>query len=296
MRKAAVSRTASVKPSARAKPDVVPADRIAARFAALAGQKRTGFVTFVTAGDPDLKTCAEILKGLPKAGVDIIELGMPFSDPMADGPAIQAANLRALRAGMTLGKLLGLVRAFRAKDPLTPLVLMGYYNPIYIYGVERFLREAKDAGVDGLIIVDLPPEEDHELCEPALRHGLHFVRLVTPTTDAKRLPAVLKNAGGFLYFVSIAGITGTRKANAASVRASVKALRERTTLPVAVGFGITTPEEARAIATCSDAVVVGSAIIHRIAAQQSGKGKAKPGTAKKVLSFVKTLSAAVHSV
>src|ERR1700722_3674608 len=209
-------------------------NRIAKIFAALKARKQSGFVAFVTAGDPDFGTCAKILEGLPKAGVDIIELGVPFSDPMADGPAIQLANLRAFKAGSTLRKVLDLVRGFRKTNAETPLVLMGYYNPIYVYGVDKFLRDAREAGVDGLIVVDLPPEEDAELCEPALRAGLNFIRFVTPTTDAERLPAVLKNASGFLYYVSIAGITGTKSIDAAPVQKAIGALRKSTDLPVAV--------------------------------------------------------------
>lgn len=264
--------------------------RIAARFAALKAQKRSGFVSFITAGDPDIATCAKILAGLPKAGVDIIELGMPFSDPMADGPAIQAANLRAFAAGITLPKVLELVRGFRKQDQETPIVLMGYYNPIYRYGGDKFLRDAKDAGADGLIIVDLPPEEDSELREPAAKLGLNFIRLVTPTTDAERLPVVLKNASGFLYYVSITGITGTKDVSANPVRKAVETLRKSTALPVAVGFGITTPEQARAIGQFADGVVVGSAIVNRIAAGLDAKGKVKPGLVEDVLGFVKTLT------
>ncbi len=268
--------------------------RIGKCFAALKAKKQSGFVTFVTAGDPDLETSAKILAGLPKAGVDIIEIGVPFSDPMADGPAIQLANLRAFKAGISLRKVLDLVHNFRKTNSDTPIVLMGYYNPIYVYGVEKFLRDAKEAGVDGLIIVDLPPEEDAELCEPALRAGLNFIRLVTPTTDAKRLPVVLKNASGFLYYVSIAGITGTKQISADPVRAAVANLRKHSNLPVAVGFGITSPEQAKAIAGAADAVVVGSAIVGRIAANLDAKGKAKPGLVEDVLTFVVDLAKAAH--
>ncbi len=269
-------------------------DRIAARFNALKQKKQSGLVSFITAGDPDFDTCAEILKGLPQAGADIIELGMPFSDPMADGPAIQAANLRALKSGMTLAKVLDLVRGFRKHDNETPLVLMGYYNPVFHYGVEKFLKEAKVAGVDGLIIVDLPPEEDNEMCVPAQQAGLNFIRLVTPTTDAKRLPVVLKNAAGFLYYVSVAGITGSKKVDAASVQKALGELRKHSSLPVAVGFGITTPDEARAIAGFADAVVVGSAIVNRIVALEKNQGNTKTTLVKEVLGFVESLAKAAH--
>lgn len=270
--------------------------RIATCFAALKAKKQTGFVAFITAGDPDLETSAKILAGLPKAGADIVELGMPFSDPMADGPAIQAANLRAFKAGIDLGEVLDLVRGFRAQDRETPLVLMGYYNPIYIYGVEKFLSDAKEAGVDGLIVVDLPPEEDKEMCLPAIRYGLNFIRLVTPTTDEKRLPVVLNNASGFLYYVSVTGITGGKRASADPVRAAIAELRRHTALPVAVGFGITTPDQARALATTADAIVVGSAIVSRIAAGIDAQGKTSPGLAEDVLSFVGSLAKATHGV
>ncbi len=264
--------------------------RLTTRFAALKAAKRCGLVTFVTAGDPDAATFAALLAGLPRAGADIIELGMPFSDPMADGPTIQAAGLRALNAGMTLAKILDLVHDFRAQDQATPLVLMGYFNPIYAYGAERFLKDAKAAGTDGLIVVDLPPEEDSELCLPALREGLNFIRLVTPTTDAKRLPTVLNNASGFLYYVSVTGITGNKQASAAPVREAIERLRQSTDLPIAVGFGITTPEQARALSSHADAVVVGSAIVNRIAAGLDANGKAKPELVNDVLNFVRTLA------
>jgi tryptophan synthase alpha chain len=238
--------------------------RIDARFAQLKQQGRSAFVTFVMAGDPDPETSLAIVKALPQAGADIIELGMPFTDPMADGPSIQAAGLRALKAGMTLKKTLALVRSFRATDNATPIVLMGYYNPIYIYGVDKFLADAKEAGVDGLIIVDLPPEEDTELCVPALKAGLNFIRLATPTTDDKRLPAVLANTSGFVYYVSITGITGAAAANATSVSAAVARIKGHTTLPVCVGFGIRTPETARAIAENADGAVVGTALVDAV--------------------------------
>src|SRR6266480_2408019 len=220
--------------------------RIDARFAELAKEGRAAFVTFLMAGDPDPKTSLDIIKALPKAGADIIEIGMPFTDPMADGPAIQAAGLRALKAGMTLTKTLEMVRGFRKDDNATPLVLMGYYNPIYIYGVDKFLADAKTAGVDGLILVDLPPEEDDELCIPALNAGLNFIRLATPTTDDRRLPVVLANTSGFVYYVSITGITGAAAPDTRRVVDAVKRIKRHTSLPVAVGFGVKTAEHARA--------------------------------------------------
>src|SRR6202161_1475636 len=232
--------------------------RIDARFTELKKQDRAAFLTFLMAGDPDPATSLAIIKALPKAGADIIEIGMPFTDPMADGPAIQAAGMRALKAGMTLKKTLAMVRAFRKDDDSTPLVLMGYYNPIYIYGVDRFLVDAKSAGVDGLIIVDLPPEEDSELCLPAMQAGLNFIRLATPTTDDKRLPAVLANTSGFVYYVAIIGITGAAAPDAGRVAEAVARIKRHTTLPVAVGFGVRTAEQARAIAQGADSVVVGS--------------------------------------
>ncbi len=267
--------------------------RIAATFAALKASGKRALVTYIAAGDPDLETSAKILAGLPKAGVDIIELSMPFSDPMADGVPIQLANLRAFKAGITLKKVLAMVATFRATDGKTPLVLMGYYNPIYVYGVETFLADAKAAGVDGLIVVDLPPEEDSELCEPARRVGLNFIRLVTPTTDAQRLPAVLKSASGFLYYVSIAGITGTRSASIEPVKVAVAALRRATDLPVAIGFGVATPDQARQFAALADGVVVGSAIVNRIAGNLDPEGRAKPELVEDVLGFVGSLAAAV---
>jgi tryptophan synthase alpha chain len=242
-----------------------PAGRIARRFAALKAAGRAGLVTFVTAGDPDQERGLAILKGLPAAGADIIELGMPFTDPMADGPAIQASSLRALKAGATLKKTLAQVRAWRAGDAATPLVLMGYFNPIHSYGVERFLKDAIAAGVDGLIIVDLPPEEDEWLCLPAMAAGVNFIRLATPTTDAARLPAVLANTSGFIYYVSIAGITGTAAPDLGAVDAAVRRLRRHTDLPVAVGFGIRRPEQAAAVARLADAAVVGSALVESVA-------------------------------
>jgi tryptophan synthase alpha chain len=234
------------------------------------------------------------VKALPAAGADVIELGMPFTDPMADGPAVQAAGLRALQAGQTMAKTLTQVREFRKADDATPIVLMGYYNPIYIYGVEKFLADAKSSGVDGLIIVDLPPEEDEELCLPALKAGLNFIRLATPTTDDKRLPAVLRNTSGFVYYVSIAGITGTRSAANADVSAAVARLKRHTDLPVAVGFGINTAEQAEAIAKVADAAVVGSALVNRIGAQVGADGTASPQAVTDTLALVRELAAGVR--
>ena len=239
--------------------------RLTRRFEKLKGEERAALVAFITAGDPTADTCAKILHGLPAAGADIIELGMPFSDPMADGPAIQAAGMRALKAGMTLKKTLGMVGEFRAHDPDTPLVLMGYYNPIYRYGARQFIDDAIAAGVDGLIIVDLPPEEDAELCHPCLTAGLHWIRLTTPTSDDARLARVLKHASGFVYHVAIAGITGTRSAAHAAVKNALADIRRHTDLPIAVGFGIKTAAQAKQTAEFADAVVVGSAVIERIA-------------------------------
>ena len=244
--------------------------RIAAKFVELKKLNRKGLVTFITAGDPDHATSQAILNDLPHWGADIIELGMPFSDPMADGPAIQEAGVRALKAGAAMKQTLEMANAFRAKDDKTPLVLMGYYNPVYSYGVEKFAQDAAKAGVDGLIIVDLPPEEDAELREPAAKAGLDIIRLVTPTTDDKRLDVVLKDASGFIYVVAIAGFTGTASASAANMKPLLDRLRKRTSLPVAVGFGINTPADAKAMAAHADAVVVGSAIVRTIGALQNG--------------------------
>jgi tryptophan synthase alpha chain len=267
--------------------------RIARRFGELKAAKRAGLVTFVTAGDPDPENSLKLVKGLPAAGADLIELGMPFSDPMADGPAIQASSLRALKAGMTLKKTLELVRKFRAGDADTPIVLMGYYNPIYQYGVDRFLADFKAAGADGLIVVDLPPEEDEELCVPALKTGVNFIRLATPTTDDKRLPVVLRNTSGFVYYVSILGITGTRSAGDADVKKAVERLKRHTNLPVAVGFGIKTPEQAAAVARVADAAVVGSALVSRVADRVAAGGAAN-GVAEEVLGLVRQLAAGVR--
>ncbi|MGQ9369935.1 tryptophan synthase subunit alpha [Azospirillum sp. A39] len=270
------------------------AGRIARRFAALKDEGRAGLVTFVTAGDPDHETCRALLQALPAAGADLIELGMPFSDPMADGPAIQASDLRALKAGARLTRTLELVRAFRDGDAETPLILMGYYNPIYSYGVDRFLADAGAAGVDGLIVVDLPPEEDAELCLPALKAGINFIRLATPTTDDARLPAVLRNTSGFVYYVAIAGITGTASAEDAVVGPAVARLKRHTDLPVAVGFGIKTPDQAAAIARVADAVVVGSAIVSRIQANLDAENRPQPGLVDDVQGFVRTLAEGVR--
>ena len=270
-------------------------ERIERRFAELGEAGCGGLITFLCAGDPDPATSAEILAGLPAAGADLIEIGMPFSDPMADGPAIQAGSLRALEAGMTLAGTLDLVHRLRRSDQTTPVVLMGYFNPIWRYGPERFLDDAGAAGVDGLIVVDLPPEEDDELCEPALGRGLKFIRLVTPTTDDGRLPVVLGNASGFLYYVSITGITGTRAPIADQVGAAVARLRQHSALPVAVGFGIRTPAQAAAIARVADAAVVGSALVSHIARSLDAHGRAPPGLADSLLAQVGELAAAVRS-
>jgi|TARA_R110002072_G_scaffold45001_4_gene125387 tryptophan synthase alpha chain len=264
--------------------------RLEQRFADLKAQDKAGLVTFMTAGFPDEDTSLAILKGLPAAGADVIELGMPFSDPMADGPAIQAASLQALKNGMTLAKTLTLVARFREENQTTPVILMGYYNPIYSMGNEVFLTRAKAAGVDGLIIVDLPPEEDDELCQPALAQDIHWIRLATPTTDAARLPQVLKNTSGFLYYVSIMGITGTASAAKADVARAVARLKQHTDLPIAVGFGIKTPDNVRDTTASADAAVVGSALVDRIQANLDGDGKAKPGLVEDVLTFVSKLA------
>ncbi len=268
--------------------------RIDTRFAELKKEGRAAFVTFVMCGDPDLVTSLEIIKALPKAGADIIELGMPFTDPMADGPAIQAAGLRALKAGATLKKTLQVVRDFRAGDNATPIVLMGYYNPIYIYGVDKFLTDAKVAGVDGLIIVDLPPEEDTELCIPAMKAGLNFIRLATPTTDDKRLPAVLANTSGFVYYVSITGITGSASADTAQVSEAVARIKRHTGLPVCVGFGIRTPEAARGIAQTANGAVVGSALIDVLRASLDSEGRATARTVPAVADLASALAQGVR--
>jgi tryptophan synthase alpha chain len=269
--------------------------RLDAKFAALAQEGRAGLVTFLTAGDPDPATTLALLKGLPAAGADVIELGMPFSDPMADGPAIQWASMRALKAGQTLARTLDLVRAFRAADATTPLVLMGYYNPIYVYGVERFLDEARAAGVDGLIVVDLPPEEDDELCLPALKAGLAFIRLATPTTDDRRLPKVLANTAGFVYYVSITGVTGTATPDFDKVGSAVARLKRHTALPVAVGFGVKTAAHAAAVAKGADAVVVGSALVEALRTSLDAEGRATEKTVPAVLGLAEDLAAGVRA-
>jgi tryptophan synthase alpha chain len=268
--------------------------RIDTRFAELKKHGRSAFITFLMAGDPDLGTSLAIIKALPKAGADIIEIGMPFTDPMADGPAIQASGLRALKAGTTLKKTLALVRDFRADDDATPIVLMGYYNPIYVYGVEKFLVDAKSAGVDGLIIVDLPPEEDAELCLPAMQAGLNFIRLATPTTDDKRLPAVLANTSGFVYYVSITGITGSASADTVAVDKAVARIKRHTGLPVCVGFGIRTPEAARAIAQSSDGAVVGTALVDALCGSLDAEGRATAKTVDAVAGLVAALAQGVR--
>ena len=261
--------------------------RIDAKFADLKAAGKKAFVSYVMAGDPDYETALDVVKGLPGAGVDIIELGLPFTDPMADGPTIQLAGQRALEAGMTLERTLQLARDFREGDQTTPIVLMGYYNPIFSRGVDTFLSDAKEAGIDGLIVVDLPPEEDDELCIPAQNAGINFIRLATPTTDDKRLPRVLQNTSGFVYYVSITGITGAAEAQAGDVGPEVARIKAATELPVIVGFGIKTPEHAENIARIADGAVVGSAIVERI-----GRGD----SAEDVLSFVKSLADGAHAV
>jgi tryptophan synthase alpha chain len=268
--------------------------RIDARFAELEKQDRAAFITFLMAGDPDPATSLAIIRALPKAGADIIEIGMPFTDPMADGPAIQAAGLRALKAGMTLKKTLAMVREFRTGDAVTPLVLMGYYNPIYIYGVDEFLTDAKSAGVDGLIIVDLPPEEDTELCLPAMKAGLNFIRLATPTTDDKRLPAVLANTSGFVYYVSITGITGSASADTAVVGEAVARIKRHTELPVCVGFGIRTPAAARGIAQRADGAVVGTALVDALRGSLDAEGRATAATVGAVAGLAASLAQGVR--
>ena len=270
--------------------------RLESRFAELTAKKRAALVTFITAGDPDLATCHELLLALPAAGADIIELGMPFSDPMADGPAIQASSLRALRAGHKMAHTLQLVRDFRKADQATPIVLMGYYNPIYVYPAAKFVTDAAAAGVDGLIVVDVPPEADDELCLPAIAAGLNFIRLATPTTDDKRLPAVLANTSGFVYYVSIAGVTGARAPDVSAVHTQVARIKRKTKLPVAVGFGVRTPEQAKAIAAGADGVVVGSALVSAIADSLGNDGKSTAKTVKSVTKLVQSLSHALAKV
>jgi tryptophan synthase alpha chain len=269
--------------------------RIGRRFAALRREGRAAFVTFTMAGDPDYATSVAILKALPQAGADVIELGMPFTDPMADGPAVQAAGLRALHAGQTVKKTLAAVRDFRAGDDATPIVLMGYYNPIYIYGVDRFLTDARSAGVDGLIVVDLPPEEDSELCLPAMKAGLSFIRLATPTTDDKRLPTVLTNTSGFVYYVSITGITGAAAPDTGKVAAAVARIKRHTKLPVCVGFGVRTAAQARAIAEGADGVVVGSALVEAVRQSLGPDGKPTAKTITAVTDLARSLADGVRA-
>jgi tryptophan synthase alpha chain len=269
--------------------------RIDRRFAALQAEGRAALVTFLTAGDPDGETSLAILRALPAAGADVVELGMPFSDPMADGPAIQMSSQRAIKAGQTLNRTLAMVRAFRQGDDATPIVLMGYYNPIYVYGVELFLVDAKSAGVDGLIVVDLPPEEDEELCLPALAAGLSFIRLATPTTDDKRLPAVLANTSGFVYYVSVTGITGAAAPDPGKVAGAVSRIKRHTKLPVAVGFGVRTAEQAAAIAAGADGVVVGSALVSALKASLDQNDKATAKTVTVVVNLVAELARGVRS-
>jgi tryptophan synthase alpha chain len=268
--------------------------RIERRFAALKDEGRAALVTFMMAGDPDYENSLAIVKTLPQAGADMIELGMPFTDPMADGPAIQAAGLRALKAGQTMKRTLALVREFRRGDDTTPIVLMGYYNPIYVYGVEQFLVDAGSAGVDGLIVVDLPPEEDTELCLPALEAGFNFIRLATPTTDDKRLPAVLANTWGFVYYVSITGITGSAAPDTGKVGEAVKRIKRHTKLPVCVGFGVRTADQARGIAEGADGVVVGSALVDTVRNNLGADGKATPATVAAVADLVRSLAKGVR--
>lgn len=270
-------------------------ERIKRRFAACAEKNRPALVTFVTAGDPDLQTASAILHRLPAAGADVIELGMPFSDPMAEGPPIQASSKRALDAGHTMKKTLDMVAGFRKTDADTPIVLMGYYNPIYSYGPEAFVKDALAAGVDGMIVVDLPPEADDEFCIPALHAGLNFIRLATPTTDARRLPAVLKNTSGFVYYVSINGITGTASPDTGDVAQAVSRIKNHTDLPVAVGFGVKTPSQAAAIGRTADGVVVGSAIVNAIRDSLDADGKATDMTVDAVAELVSALSGGVRA-
>ena len=268
--------------------------RISTRFAVLAREGRAALVTFLTAGDPDAATSLSLLKALPAAGADIIEIGMPFTDPMADGPAIQLSSQRALKGGQTLARTLAMVADFRKGDQTTPIVLMGYYNPIYVYGVDRFLPAAKKAGVDGLVVVDLPPEQDAEFCIPALQAGLNFIRLATPTTDDKRLPAVLANTSGFVYYVSITGITGTATPDYSKVASAVARIKRHTKLPVAVGFGVRDAASAATIAANADGVVVGSALIDALRLSLDAEGKATAKTLQSVTSLVSVIAHGVR--
>ena len=269
--------------------------RIDRRFAALRAEGRAALVTYIMAGDPDYGSSLAILKALPRAGADVVELGMPFTDPMADGPAVQAAGLRALAAGQDMKRTLALVRDFRRGDDATPIVLMGYYNPIYVYGVDRFLADAKSAGVDGLIVVDLPPEEDAELCLPALEAGFNFIRLATPTTDDKRLPAVLANTSGFVYYVSITGITGAAAPDTAKVADAVRRIKRYTDLPVCVGFGVRTAEQARALSEGADGVAVGSALVEAVRKSLGPDGRATAATVSAVADLVRALADGVRA-
>jgi tryptophan synthase alpha chain len=269
--------------------------RIDRRFEKLKQENRPGLVTYFMGGDPDYETSLAIMKALPKAGADVIELGMPFSDPMADGPAIQAAGLRALKAGQTLKKTLAMAAEFRRGDNETPIVMMGYYNPIYIYGVDRFLADAIDAGIDGLIVVDLPPEMDAELCIPALKAGINFIRLATPTTDDKRLPKVLQNTSGFVYYVSMTGITGAALPDMTKVSTAVKRIKGHTSLPVCVGFGVKTAEQAKVIGASADGVVVGTAIVNAVANVLGEDGKRTADPAEAVATLVSGLAAGVRA-
>jgi tryptophan synthase alpha chain len=265
------------------------------KFADLKAEGRPALVTYFMAGDPDYATALEIMKALPASGADIIELGAPFSDPMADGPAIQMAGQRALKAGQTLSKTLQMARDFRKTDKTTPIVLMGYYNPIYVYGVDRFLDEAVEAGLDGLIIVDLPAEMDDELCIPALAKGINFIRLATPTTDDRRLPKVLTNTSGFVYYVSMTGITGSALPDPTKIGAAVRRIKSHTDLPVCVGFGVKTAEHARLIGASADGVVVGTAIVNQVATSLDANGHATADTVQSVATFVRGLSTGVHA-
>ncbi|MEJ5020719.1 tryptophan synthase subunit alpha [Ochrobactrum vermis] len=269
--------------------------RIDTKFAELKAEGRPALVTYFMGGDPDLETSLKVMKALPKAGADVIELGMPFSDPMADGPAIQAAGLRALNAGQTLAKTLHMAAEFRKEDDTTPIVMMGYYNPIYIYGVDRFLADAKASGVDGLIVVDLPSEMDAELCIPAMKVGINFIRLTTPTTDDKRLPKVLHNSSGFVYYVSMNGITGSAIADTTKVGEAVRHIKKSTDLPICVGFGVKTPEQAAAIATHADGVVVGTAIVNAIAGELDENGKPKGDPVAAATGLVHALAESVRA-
>lgn len=270
--------------------------RLTARFDRCRADRRAALVTYVMAGDPDPETALAILRALPAAGADVVELGLPFTDPMADGPAIQASGLRALRAGQDTAATLDLVRRFRAGDDATPVILMGYFNPIYVYGVDRFLADARAAGVDGFIVVDLPPETDDEFCLPALRAGFAFIRLATPTTDEARLPAVLTNTSGFVYYVSVTGVTGSATPDFAAVGAAVARIKARTPLPVAVGFGVRTRAHAAAVAAVADGVVVGSALVEAVRGSLDDEGRATAGTIEAVAAAVRDLAAGVRSV